>query len=61
VQPNPSDITRSVLELIESPRRQEELSVAAQQRAREHYNWSEVCRRYESSLAELADAAAECE
>ncbi len=56
VQPSPPEITRSVLDLIDSPRRQEELSQAAKRRAREHYSWGEVCRRYESSLVEIAHA-----
>jgi glycosyltransferase involved in cell wall biosynthesis len=53
--PSPNAIARGVLELVGSPDRQEELSQAARLRAREHYSWAEVCRRYESSLADLAD------
>ena len=54
-KPSPNAIAQGVLELVGSPDKQEELSQAARLRAREHYSWAEVCRRYESSLAELAD------
>lgn len=57
VKPCPVEIAESVLDLVGSPRKQEALSKAAKLRARDHYSWGEVCRRYESSLAELADAA----
>jgi glycosyltransferase involved in cell wall biosynthesis len=56
VKPCPIEITHSVLDLVGSPSKQEAMSQAARKRAREHYSWSEVCRRYEESLAELADA-----
>ena len=55
VQPTPTEIAEGVLALLGSPEQQEALSQAARLRAREHYSWAEVCRRYESSLAELAD------
>ena len=55
MQPSPTEIAEGVLDLLGSPEQQEALSQAARLRAREHYSWAEVCRRYESSLAELAD------
>lgn len=54
--PSPTEIAQSVLDLIDSPLRQEKFSQAAQQRARDQYSWGDVCRRYESSLAEICDA-----
>jgi glycosyltransferase involved in cell wall biosynthesis len=58
VKPSATEIAESVLDMVGSPHKQEALSQAAQLRAREHYSWSEVCRRYESSLAELVNAGA---
>jgi glycosyltransferase involved in cell wall biosynthesis len=57
VRPSATEIAESVLDMVGSPDKQEALSHAAKQRAREHYSWGEVCRRYEQSLAELADGA----
>lgn len=58
VNPFPDEIAQGVLDLLGSPDKQGVLSQDAKLRAREHYSWREVCRRYESSLTELADAAA---
>lgn len=53
VAADPREIAQAVLTLLESPRDQERLSVAARMRADQLYNWADVNRRYERALRTL--------
>jgi glycosyltransferase involved in cell wall biosynthesis len=54
VEPHSASIAEAVISLLDNPKRQEELSQAAIERARNHYTWERVCARYEEELARLA-------
>jgi glycosyltransferase involved in cell wall biosynthesis len=56
VAPEPAAIAAALLAVLNDPERQEALSGAAQKRARQHYTWAQVCRRYEEELVKLVDA-----
>ncbi|WP_426323955.1 glycosyltransferase [Microbacterium sp. E-13] len=49
----PSDIARSVLEMLDSPSRQAAASELSRARAEAEYTWSMVCGRYDRSLRAL--------
>ncbi|GAA4678896.1 glycosyltransferase [Frondihabitans cladoniiphilus] len=53
VAPTPAAISEAVVDLLGDPVRQEALADAAQARAREHYTWADICRRYEAELTAL--------
>jgi len=56
VEPDPGAIARALLGVLADPARQKSLSLKAQDRARTHYTWAQVCSRYEQELAALVDA-----
>ncbi|WP_344797482.1 glycosyltransferase [Frondihabitans peucedani] len=56
VQPEPGAIAQALSDLLSDPARQESLSTSARDRARQHYTWEGVCRRYEEELASLVDS-----
>ena len=53
VAPEPGEIARAVVGLLDDPTRRADLGAAARRRARRHYAWSDVCAAYESRLREL--------
>jgi glycosyltransferase involved in cell wall biosynthesis len=53
VEPNAEAIATAVTEVLEDNEAQERLSRAVCERAREHYTWAEICRRYEIELESL--------
>lgn len=52
-RPEPEDIAREVLSLIQDPARQAQLSESVARRSREHYTWEGVCSSYERAISEL--------
>ncbi|MCU1528456.1 MAG: glycosyl transferase [Frondihabitans sp.] len=55
VPPVAAAIARAVTDLLQDPEAQERLSVAARERARQHYTWADICRRYEAELESLLE------
>lgn len=52
---HPDEIFRSVLSLMDDPALQSALSLANMERAKLHYNWPDICARYESALNGIID------
>ncbi|MEJ3403901.1 glycosyltransferase [Rathayibacter sp. YIM 133350] len=52
-EPQPDAIADAVIDLLDDPERQRQLSTAAKTRAVTDYSWAGVCQRYEDALLRL--------